>query len=80
LVQFPDCSIFICKIAQYFFGGRGEGNHDISSTSICHPYRIDVFLDKALYNDHLCLVALNKQPNNGEEVKKSTEKLEIGNS
>jgi len=33
-------------------------------------------LDKALYDDYLCLVALNKQQINWVEVKDSTEKLE----
>jgi len=32
-------------------------------------------LDKALYDNHLCLVALNKQQIHLEEVKESTEKL-----
>jgi len=38
--------------------------------------RVVVSLDKALYGNNLCLVALNKQQINWEEVKESTGKLE----
>jgi len=37
-------------------------------------------LDKALYDDYLCLVTLNKQQIQWEEVKETTENSEMDNS